>query len=209
MLKNYERLPNGVVRQVLINKKKEYNVEYVNVRYNTYGDLGPKMAFLRLGFLLGALKGVIPNSVLDIGYGNGDFLKAAANIIPECYGSDISNYPVPEGCKFREDIYKDKYDVVCFFDVLEHFDDIYDIANLQTKYILISVPNCHYPSDEWFEQWKHRRPDEHLWHFNTEGLINFFDEVGYDFVAESNFEDTIRKPTTEFSNILTCLFKKR
>lgn len=208
MLDNYEKLENGVVKQISITKKKEYNPEYVETRYNTYGDLGYKMAYLRLGFLIGALNGSIPNSVLDVGYGNGDFLKAAINTIPKCLGSDVSGYPVPEGVEYIDNIYNSEVDVTCFFDVLEHFDDIYDIKNLNTKYILISVPQCHYIDDQWFENWKHRRPDEHLWHFDEPALINFFGEIGYEIVQSSNIEDTIRKPTNNLPNILTCLFKK-
>jgi primosomal protein N'' len=92
--------------------------------------------------------------------------------------------------------------------VLEHFDNIYEIKNLKTKYVLISVPECHHPSDKWFEEWKHRRPDEHLWHFDKNALQNFFAEIGYEMVAISNIEDAIRKPVTSLSNILTCLFRK-
>lgn len=209
MLDNYERLDNGVIKQIEITKKKEYNVEYVDTRYNTYGDLGYKMAFLRLGFMIGALNGTVPNKVLDVGYGNGDFLKACTNVVPHSYGSDLSGYPVPEGVTYVESIYEDEYDVVCFFDVLEHFDDIYDIKKLKTNFILISVPQCHYISDEWFANWKHRRPDEHLWHFDEMALIAFFDEIGYELVSSSNVEDTIRKPTSDLPNILTCLFRKR
>lgn len=209
MLDNYEKLENGAIRQITIAKKKEYDVNYVDTRYNTYGDLGYKMAFLRLGFLIGAFDGSIPNSILDVGYGNGDFLKAAQNVIPNCFGSDVSGYQVPDGVTYVEDIYKDKYDVVCFFDVLEHFEDIYEIKKLNTDFVLISVPQCHYVNDEWFENWKHRRPDEHLWHFNESALVNFFYEIGYELVLSSNVEDTIRKPTTELPNILTCLFRKR
>jgi len=209
MLANYIKLENGVIRQEEILDKIEYNFNYANA-YNAHGDLGPKMAFMRLGFLIGALNGSIPENILDVGYGNGDFLKAATNIIPNCYGSDISGYPVPEGVSFVEDIYKDKFDVVCFFDVLEHFDNIYDISKLNANFILVSVPQCHYLSDEWFENWKHRKPGEHLWHFDEQALVAFFNEIGYDLVLSSNIEDTIRKPVnTVMPNILTCLFRKK
>ena len=40
------------------------------------------------------------------------------------------------------------------------------VKKLKCKYILISVPCCHYYSDDWFKNWKHRRPDEHIFHFN-------------------------------------------
>ena len=57
--------------------------------------------------------------------------------------------------------------------------------------------------------WKHRRPDEHLWHFNEKSIEKFFNEMGYDIVDYSNVEDMIRITKEEYPNILTCIFKKR
>ena len=64
--------------------------------------------------------------------------------------------------------------------------NIYDIQKLKTKYIYISVPQCHYISDEWFLNWKHRRPDEHLWHFNLNSITNFMKEIGFNIVSISS-----------------------
>jgi len=208
MLKNYEILPNGVIKQNEIVKSiKEYNVDYVTERYNTYGEKGQQMSYLRLGYLLGSIKEDL-NSILDIGYGNGDFLKVCSGKIKNCFGNDVSNYPLPEGSVFVDDIFKDEYDLVCFFDSLEHFEQIDFVSKLKTKYVCISLPWCHNKSDEWFENWKHRREDEHLFHFNDKSLVNFMTEMGYELVNLSNVEDAIRKPTNEDKNILTGIFKK-
>ena len=56
--------------------------------------------------------------------------------------------------------------------------------------------------------WKHRRPDEHLWHFNEKSIEKFFNEMGYDMLYHSNVEDIIRISNDEHQNILTCIFKK-
>jgi len=56
--------------------------------------------------------------------------------------------------------------------------------------------------------WKHRRPDEHLWHFNEKSIETFFNEMGYDMVSHSNIEDIVRKTNEVYPNILTCIFKK-
>lgn len=206
MLDNYEKLPNGVIKQI-DRKPFQYDVEYSNY-YNKLGEIGVRMAYLRLGHLIGSL-GFIPDSILDVGYGNGDFISSATNIVPNCYAHDVSNYPVPDGVEFIEDITDFKVDVITFYDVLEHYEDIYDITKLNAEYIVVSLPNCHYFNDEWFENWKHRKPDEHLWHFDKDALVTFMDEVGYDVINLSNFEDTIRKPIDDKSNILTGIFKKR
>ena len=209
MLDNYLLLPNGLIKQDSIIKFK-YGAEY-SKHYDRLGELSRNMSFLRLGFILGALN-YTPKTILDIGYGNGDFLKTASNIINDCYGYDIGNeYLLPANIKILDslpDIAQHKFDVVCLFDVLEHFDNIYDIKNIQTSYVCISVPNCNYQSDEWFKNWKHRKPNEHIWHFNEESLKNFFTEIGYKCVKITNIEDTIRKDKDNTPNILTGIFEK-
>ena len=207
MIDNYEILENGLIRQIkILDKIQSYDFQYVDERYNKYGEKGPQMAGLRLGYLIGNL-GYIPKSILDIGYGNGDFLKVTEQGI-ESYGNDISGYPIPKGSKFVNNIFDKHYDVICMFDVLEHFEDISFVKDLSCDYIYISLPWCHNFSDDWFENWKHRRPDEHLWHFNETSITNFFKEMGFELVVHSNVEDIIRKSTDNNPNILTCLFKK-
>lgn len=206
MLDNYIKLSNSVIHQINYNKIK-YDSTYSG-KYDKYGESSNYMSYLRLGALLGSIRET-PRSIIDIGYGNGSFVKACNNIIPNCYCFDISDYPVPDGVTRVTNIYETHYDVVTFFDSLEHFDDIYEIKKLQCNYVMISVPWCHYLSDDWFSTWKHRRPDEHLWHFDKESLTNFFTELGYDRIYCSNIEDTIRKdPNIKVENILTCIFKK-
>ncbi len=207
-MENYKILNNGVIHQYkLFSKLKEYNKDYINSRYNSYGEKGLQMAYLRLGHLLGVL-GKIPKSILDIGYGNGDFLKVSQKIIPNCYGNDISNYPTPDNVEFVENIKEKHFDVITFFDVLEHFENIEFVKDLKCNYIMISVPNCHFFSEEWFENWKHRRPDEHIFHFNEKSLNNYFKEMGFVKISYSNIEDIIRIPVDNNSNILTAIFKK-
>lgn len=206
MLENYKELPNGVIKQSVINKRK-YDTEYIEKSYNTYGELGVRMSYLRYGFIIGSI-GHIPNSILDVGYGNGDFLSVCKNTINKCYGYDISGYKLPEGCLLSESI-EIEVDVVTFFDSLEHFEDISFVKKLKTKYVVISVPWCHNFSDEWFSKWKHLRPNEHLFHFSEKSLINFMNENEYELINYNNIEDIIRKNTNNDKNILTAVFKKK
>lgn len=206
---NYEILPNGVIKQKkILNKLQIYDIEYINQRYNTYGIKNHQISGLRLGYLIASI-GRIPNSILDVGYGNGDFLSLCKDYIKECYGNDISMYPLSDEIIFVDDITKKHYDVICFFDVLEHFEDISIIKNLKCNYIFISVPWCHNTNEEWFMNWKHRRPDEHLWHFNEKSIVNFFSEHDFTLINYSNVEDVIRIGKKDESNILTCIFKKQ
>ena len=207
-LDNYETLPNGVIKQIIVNKI-DYNHDYSN-KYNGYGEKGNYLSYLRLGVLLGVLQKT-PARLVDVGYGNGDFLKACTGTVRELFGCDLSEYPVPEGSKkiALSDI--SNVDVTCFFDSLEHFDDITVVKNIDTKYIFISVPWCHNPSVEWFKNWYHRRENEHLYHFNDVSIVKFFDECGYDCIYKGCFEDIIRKNASvaPLSNILSCVFCKR
>ena len=115
MLKNYQRLPNGVIKQIATNPFV-YDPEYIEV-YNKYGDARIKMAWMRMGYITGVIGN--PSTLIDVGYGNGDFLRAAREFT-ECYGHDINDYPIPEGCRFMDDWKNFDGDVMTFFDVLEH-----------------------------------------------------------------------------------------
>lgn len=204
MLKNYSIDKCGVVYQVKKNLYT-YNDNYIK---NSYGfePVRDNMSHLRFGHLVGSI-GRVPNQLLDIGYGNGSFLHTAQSVVKECFGSDIlPAYPLPDGVCFVDDIFANYYEVVTFYDSLEHFDDIYIIGNLKCKYVVVSVPYCHYLNDKWFENWKHRKPDEHLWHFNERSLISFMSAVGFSCVNISSIEDVIRKPVDDLANILTGVF---
>lgn len=205
MLKNYEKLTNGIIRQIDC-QPFDYDFNYSN-NYNKLGEIGKRMGYLRLGYLLGAINKV-PNSILDIGYGNGDFLETCTNIIPNCYGYDISPYPAPDKVTKIDSLNNIEVDVITMFDVLEHWKNIYEIKNLKCNYIYLSLPNCDYKSDDWFDTWKHRKPNEHLWFFNKESLTTFMSEVGYECKNISYVEDIIRKDSLNNPNILTAIFKK-
>jgi len=203
---NYIELENGIIKQLNVNKIN-YNYEYSN-KYNMYNEKSIYLSYLRLGVLLGVI-GKIPDTLLDVGYGNGDFLKVASNAIKKCYGSDISDYPIPDNCIKIDLLGNNHYDVICFFDSLEHFDEIDFIEKLKCEYIFISVPWCHKFNDNWFSNWYHRKPNEHLWHFNEKALKNFFKNYGFDCLYTSNHEDIIRKNNESkyYPNILSCIFK--
>jgi len=206
MLENYAKNQDGIIYQV-DKTHIAYDKEYINTRYVKYGELPTYMGYLRLGNIVGSI-GKVPESILDVGYGDGSFLKVCSNIIPKCYGYDISTYPIPEKCQQVNNISEDFYDIITFFDSLEHFEDIEFVKNLKCNYICISVPYCIYKSDFWFEKWKHRRPNEHLWHFDQYSLTNFMVRMGYKALSSSNIEDTIRRNESEQCNILTCVFSK-
>jgi hypothetical protein len=206
MLDNYKKIENGLIKQM--NKKPfSYGAKYTS-KYDKYGIQKINMSHLRLGYVLGSI-GKKPEKILDVGYGQGHFLEVAKNIIPKCFGNDVTEEcPVPEGTSFIKNIFEQSYDIVTFFDSLEHFENIYDIKNLKTNHIAVSLPWCQYKGPEWFDTWKHRRPDEHLWFFDDNSLTNFMNEIGFKKINTCNIEDVIRKDSNNQPNILSGVFEK-
>jgi len=209
----YTRLPNGIIKQQDNKITMDYGKEYITGRYDTSfipKEILTKMAGLRLGYLLGSIKEDI-GSILDVGYGGGDFLNICTERGLDSYGIDVPGVSLPKGAK--EGNLENYYDIVCFFDSLEHFPDIDFVRNLKCKYVCISVPWCHFCSkkdlgEEWFSEWKHRRYGEHLWHFDDKSLENFLNECGFKVISKSNIEDTIRKNSDSLENILTIVGAK-
>jgi len=208
MLDGYIKTKLGIIKQ-LNPSPYNYGFEYSS-KYEKLGPLGLQMAHLRFGFLRGVIGNKTINSLLDVGYGCGDFLKVAVSSIPVCHGTDLDEaYNVPTGCNFVSELDSQHYDVITFFDSLEHMPENEFVKDLDCNYICISLPWCHYFSDDWFDTWKHRRPDEHIWHYNDESLSSYMNAMGYNTLLMSNIEDTIRKGVDSHPNILTGIFEKR
>lgn len=205
MIENYAKNQDGIIYQVE-KKPFDYTGGYNNY-YKQIQDSTRYTSYLRLGYIVGSI-GNIPESVLDIGYGTGAFLEACESEVKFRYGHDISGWQVPAGCQFVENIFENHYDVITFFDSLEHMNDLEFVRDLKCDYVCISVPHCHYFDDEWFENWKHRKPDEHLWHFNENSLKCFMERMGYSVINICNLEDFTRINNKDYSNILTGIFKK-
>ena len=56
--------------------------------------------------------------------------------------------------------------------------------------------------------WKHRKPNEHLFHFDENSLKNFMNSCGYKLIEISNIEDEVRtRYDKDLPNILTGIFK--
>jgi len=146
-------------------------------------------------------------SVCDIGYGTGAFLRAVKNRSPraDCWGYDVSPYPAPPFVRVEPNWKKKRWPVLTFFDSLEHFEQL---PKFKADGAIVSVPWYH-PAlgAEWFYRWKHRRPGEHLWHFTPETLANAMAINGLRPVFIGSPEDAVRKNDGDWPNILTMVFK--
>lgn len=205
MLENYKINKYGVIEQIV---KNQFNYD------KAYGDRYAMFSTknienLRLGYIIGSL-GRVPTSLMDVGYGNGDFLINCNGLIKELYGNDVEPaYNLPTDIKFVPNITEQEVEVITFFDSLEHFHDIEFVKDLKAKYVVISLPWCKINHDDtWFENWKHRKPDEHLFHFNEISLENFMNHQGFEMINFCNLEDNIRVDKNLTPNILTACFRK-
>lgn len=201
---NYAIDEFGIIHQ--LNRVSECDKDYGD-EYNSYGELSHYLSHLRLGFVEGAVDMKKCKSIIDIGFGNGDFLRACQKKFDVCAGYDLLYKYLPEGCVKEESMFDRHYDVFTFFDSLEHFEDIRVLDKIKCKYIVISVPNCISADRSFFDFWKHRKPDEHLHHFNEESLKKFVEFSGYKVIKVSHFEDAIRK-NSGVNNILTIVAEK-
>ena len=177
----------------------QYDSKYVQDRYDKYPTTEP-MSYLRLGLVQGHLTS---GRLLDVGYGNGTFVKLAAKAGFDAFGNDVhgADYGV------REATLTDGYwDVVTFFDSLEHFEDLQLIRDLlqRTRYVVLSVPArpLSFPKER---AWRHYRPGEHLHYFSFQSLSKLLDRK---LLALNSMEDIIRGrlPSGEV-NINTYVFK--
>lgn len=191
-----------------------YDKQYVESRYDAYPTTRA-MSKLRWGVInrqFGWRK-FHGRSACDFGCGNGDFILFGSNKcgswLGNAYGIEASDYPLPEPIqRISEPI---PCDLFTCFDSLEHLKDPRELlAKVDSPYICISLPWCHERTlgADWFRDWKHRRPGEHIWHFDHISLPALLSEFGYKLIYCGNPEDEIRKGNGKLPNILTCLFQK-
>lgn len=195
----------GVIHQQPPFEVKRYDVQYVAERYDDKPALVTAMSHLRAGWLLGVCSRL--SHVLDVGYGNGGFLRAMRAAGLHCAGTDISGYPVPEGCASLTwaEAVAESWSLVTFFDSLEHFPDLEVLAELKARYVCVTVPSvAEHATVSWLAEWKHLRPGEHLHHFTPTALDLLLRTHGYRQVRAQPLEDMIRRTAIADSTPNTC-----
>ncbi len=194
----------GALRQRDLAPTMTYDRAYLDSRYRKIDAKVRALSAKRLA-VLSEYAGP-PGNLLDYGCGTGRFVDAAGEAGFNAYGHDA----VPrEGLlTWRECTKKQPWDVVTFFDSLEHLRDPAGvILSLRPSTIMVSVPECHFYCPDWFMEWKHRRPGEHLWHWSRAGLDMFMSQLGYINVHACHFEDEFRERYDPWlPNILTCIY---
>jgi hypothetical protein len=189
----------------------EYDANYMK-NYDTYPT--ETMAHLRTGFVIAHLESDASASkpkILDVGYGNGSFLKTIEKYGTEVYGLDV--HGVDYGIKEVDLNSKLDFKVITFFDSLEHFENFDQVLGLSAEIVVVSLP--YYP--EWFLQdpknWRHFKPGEHLHYFSKKSLNHLFKSKGYELVMDCFLEDVLRGKLDyngkKYHNILTAVYRKK
>ena len=211
MIENYIQLaPGHWYQEKLTGSLPDYGPNYSKTRYDTYNttDLMSQLRYHLIVKTIGDF-----DSILDFGYGNGSFMKHCLKFHKSVSGYDISDYPVPKGSLKILDPDSVEVDVMTFFDSLEHLqlrDLVTFLNNKKTKHFVISVPWFHETmGDSWFENWKHRRENEHIHHFDAHGLISLLSHCNCTIRHVGNDEDKIRTPSSDLPNILTIIATKK
>jgi len=202
----YGVLTSGAVKHlnpVPFKYDQAYSGIYDTPEYQRNSEL---LQAMRYGFATAAHGNPII-SLQDVGYGNGAFMAYAQRHTRLVYGKDVTGYPVPDGCTLSEE-YED-VDVMTFHDCLEHFHNLEFVRNLPCRTLVVSLPNCPMAPDrlDWFEnEYPHRKPSEHIYHFSESSLQVTMEALNWRRVATSYHESIIRNRGRR--NILTMAFKR-
>lgn len=127
--------------------------------------------------------------VLDIGAGDGAFVRAAGFAGFDAYGFDI----IPSAAKALSDakVYAEDpsdFDAVTLWDVIEHMDmpETRLKAIRKHAHVFVSLPI--FDDLTRIRESKHYRPGEHLYYWTEQGFINYMAGRGFRLVGKSAHE---------------------
>lgn len=193
----------GIIHQ--INPRPyRYDANYV-ATYDTeaYRRDNDRLQAMRYAFAV-ACHGRTPGKIFDYGCGNLAFVNYARQS-SWAVGYDITGLPGTVTELQPASVYT-------FWDALEHVPDLDAVLSaIDCETICISLPWCHYHREglQWFEKWKHRKPNEHLHHFNADSLTQLLAKHGFTNCRALSFhEDIVRKGDGNLPNILSMGFRK-
>jgi len=156
----------------------QYGLGYYEHTLRKCSASGQEIAERRWRFL-GAIN---PKAVLDYGCGISWFRAFRPKDIL------VDTYDINLICP-QTGLTEMRYDLVCFWDSLEHIPDL-NVLNwiyATAKYIALAIPIK--PPEVKMKDWKHfRPPDEHCHYFDHESIDLYFTERGFRLLAKDTCE---------------------
>jgi len=172
---------------------KEYDLDYFEVMLRQNSGTAEQICKVRWDLVM-RFK---PKVVLDYGCGCGWFRAFR----PEGVEVDTFDIGRHKFGKFPQTgIAHDHYDMVCFWDTLEHIPNFMAIQEILeiADFVAVSIPIIPSKNDFRIEDWKHFKPGEHL-HYFTEQTINaLWDKFGFENVFTGCPECPPRKDVMTF-----------
>ena len=186
MICEFEKTKFGMLKQ-----KNAVSMEYLESYTVTNSRTNSDMAHLRLGNLLAHVPYdiIFKGDHLELGPGNGVNLAVWRSKGIKIEGFDIAKSiytTIPQ-----EWIYRKKWDVLCAWDVLEHFTEIDELWEIDFDYGYFSMPRL--PDSGISESWRHYRPNEHIWYCDEKSFKKWVNAHDYELLYCGCPEDVIRE----------------
>jgi len=175
----------------MTNNNFKYSISYWDIMLKQNTDSARFINAIRWHFV----EETKPKMVLDYGCGVGWFRALA----PE--GTEVDTYDIADWP--QTGIQHEQYDLITFWDVIEHIPDLEIIRPFldKAKYVAISLPIL--PDGADFGTWKHNKPGEHVNVFTKKSLNELFEKFNFEFVKGGYPECCIRE------DIYSVLFKRK
>lgn len=166
----------------------EYSIDYIENMLRMYAASAETICRIRWDWIAECNA----KTVLDYGSGCGFFRAWRPDSV---YAMD--SYDVVSGA-LQTGIRRKKYDLVCFYDILEHLDGFSEIKKIleNTQYVAVTVPIK--PDEVKLETWVHWKPQEHLVLFTEKMLLTLFKNFGFNCIKKGQPESPPRVDSWSF-----------
>lgn len=174
-----------------------YNRDYFK-KYEDYAEteMGLEITQARIDLVARHYSGPL----VDVGIGCGQFISNRENT----FGFDV-NPEAERWLKKRQlwqDIYDVEFDALTFWDSLEHIKNPSLAVQTAKKWVFVSIPIFH--SSAHILRSKHFRKDEHFWYFTGRGLVEWFNNQGFDLIESTHAESELGR-----EDIMSFAFRRR
>lgn len=144
-------------------------------------DMGKELTCERIAFVQRHYSG----EVVDIGIGGGRFVD-----FMDCKGFDVNEKAIEwlKSVGAWHDPYLGCSAITCW-DSLEHIPEPEKLIECVSEWVFVSMPT--YNDVEHCLNSPHYKPGEHIWYWTHEGLIDWFERLGFELAEENDIESQV------------------